>query len=374
MGAILSGLRGRDGVRGSAIAYSNVMLNFNDPTVTPSEQALVARLENLVSQGPMLLSALRAYRGSQEPIKNALQFPTPDNEEAAWASLAPAVQNLLHFYEYSRAIEQALPELMQELCVPPANSNSLYDAQSVYSASAANGAGGENGIGSAGGGMASVIMGHQALVKQFADILSFAFEFDELKMTAPSIQNDFAFYKRTAHRMAKSHNEQVRRSVIPGDVTNRMSLFFAYHNPMFRVVIDAVTQFVNSLQPRRDIGSQANVNSTAIGSNVLEVSESIAVLCAGCYNALNKRSLADVATMQFCLRVMVSCAVLYDNIHPVGIFVKDSPINIPNIVRTVLTNGSTQRDTLLNALRFSTKHLNDASTPRRTKELLNAAK
>ena len=36
----------------------------------------------------------------------------------------------------------------------------------------------------------------------------------------------------------------------------------------------------------------------------------------------------NVATVMMVHRIMVATALLYDNLHPEGIFVKDSPINI----------------------------------------------
>lgn len=43
-----------------------------------------------------------------------------------------------------------------------------------------------------------------AITRQFADILDFVFEFDELKMANSSIQNDFSYYRRTMNRMKMS--------------------------------------------------------------------------------------------------------------------------------------------------------------------------
>merc|ERR1739844_560442 len=101
-------------------------------------------------------------------------------------------------------------------------------------------------------------------------------------------------------------------------------------------------------------------------------------------------------------RIMVATALLYDNLHPEGIFVKDSPINIIIIEllkdeaglkrrRTrsrpacegknpVKSSGGMERSTssatsaaaelteqatvLLNVLKYSNKHLNSPSTPK----------
>jgi len=73
----------------------------------------------------------------------------------------------------------------------------------------------------------------------------------------------------------------------------------------------------------------------------------------------------------FCLRAMTGAVILFDHLHNLGAFSKKSPINIKGCI-TVLKNtnqpGST--DGLLNALRFTTIHLNDPETPGAIKQLL----
>lgn len=74
--------------------------------------------------------------------------------------------------------------------------------------------------------------------------------------------------------------------------------------------------------------------------------------------------------MAFCLRVMVACIILYDHVHPKGAFVKDSDIQLKSHIKLIQTNGGSHVDGLLNALRFTTKHLNDESTPKNVKAML----
>jgi len=76
-------------------------------------------------------------------------------------------------------------------------------------------------------------------------------------------------------------------------------------------------------------------------------------------------------TLIVCQRVMVGCIILYDQIHPVGAFSKtNNAIDIRACVRALRSHQKDEVDGLLNALRYTTKHLNDDETPKATKDLL----
>jgi hypothetical protein len=88
----------------------------------------------------------------------------------------------------------------------------------------------------------------QALVKQLAEILDFVLKFDDLKMTNPSIQNDFSYYRRTVSRLRIANQENsifTENNVsISNEVANKMSLFYANATPMLKVLSDATSEFV----------------------------------------------------------------------------------------------------------------------------------
>lgn len=90
----------------------------------------------------------------------------------------------------------------------------------------------------------------QALVKQFAEILDFVLKFDDLKMTNPSIQNDFSYYRRTINRLRLANQDHVRNNFndlnISCDDANRMSLFYATPTPMLKVLSESTLKFVKS--------------------------------------------------------------------------------------------------------------------------------
>jgi len=73
----------------------------------------------------------------------------------------------------------------------------------------------------------------------------------------------------------------------------------------------------------------------------------------------------------FCLRAMTGSIILFDHLHSIGAFAKKSPINIKGCINVLKTYTTSPTDGLLNALRFTTIHLNEPETPASIKQLLN---
>ena len=85
--------------------------------------------------------------------------------------------------------------------------------------------------------------------------------------------------------------------------------------------------------------------------------------------------LSSQDTIMMCLRCMTGSIILYDHLDAQGAFHKHSPIDVRKCI-TALTQAPDKGvtapiDGLLNALRFTTLHLNDATTPRDIVKLLD---
>jgi hypothetical protein len=78
----------------------------------------------------------------------------------------------------------------------------------------------------------------------------------------------------------------------------------------------------------------------------------------------------NAKTNMFCLRAATGSIVLVDHIDDLGAFHKKSEINIRTTITQLKTFTDANTDGLLNALRFTTKHLNDPDTPANIKNLL----
>ena len=72
--------------------------------------------------------------------------------------------------------------------------------------------------------------------------------------------------------------------------------------------------------------------------------------------------------IQYILRVMTGLIIIYDHVSNQGAFHKKSPVDIKAAIVLLQNNNN---EVLLDALRYSTKHLNDDSTPPKVKQMLS---
>ncbi|KAI9230131.1 MAG: FAM49 family protein [Piptocephalis tieghemiana] len=311
----------------------DLRVDLENAQPTQEELETYNRVLDLLQPTTHILASLREYQGCGEFIRQAISTPSQATEETAWDAVCPAADKLRECYEYSAALETAVPLLLSSLC-GHGDVNSALERQ-------------------------------PALARLFADILDFVFEFDELKMGNPAIQNDFSYYRRSLNRL-KLSRQVMKHPVINDELANRMSLFYADHAPMMKAVTEVTSSFCARAQ---DHSSSTPSSASGAGGGVPEC---LAGLIGVCYHAVSKRRVRQPEAIAFCLRVMVACTILYDHVHPAGVFVKGSPINVKNIVRIVQEDGDRQSATLLNALRYSTRHLNHESTPKNIRALLTA--
>ncbi|KAJ2991167.1 Protein fam49a [Globomyces sp. JEL0801] len=168
---------------------------------------------------------------------------------------------------------------------------------------------------------------YQATAYHTAVILNFAIQFDLLKAANGSIVSD--------------------------ELANRMSLFFAHSNPVSKALIDTITAATSMKTIKLD-----------------RAVDCFAILAGISYNMVAKQKTQSHGDLMF-LRVMVAGILFYDHIDPVGVFVKESNINIKSSVKVIQTYGGAQAEPLLNVVKFSTLHLNNETTPKATKALLS---
>jgi len=275
------------------------------------------------------LEQLTSYPGCEEYIRKAITTPGPENEDAAWNAVLPAVDQLKEFYDFSLDLDECFPKLLLALC-----KESPQDS----------------------------LQSQQSLAKQLADVFDFVLRFDDAKMVNPAIQNDFSYYRRTLNRMKLSKKDV--DLTIRDELANRMSLFFAYPTPMMNSLSETTVRFL----------AEENAQ-TVPKENVTDALAAMANICQ--HMVETKKFEGNDSQKLFCLRAMTGAIILYDHLHPQGAFNKKSPINMRGCI-SVLKNcdgmssgsGTSPASGLLNALRFTTKHLNDPDTPANIKQLL----
>ncbi|XP_017135505.1 protein FAM49B isoform X2 [Drosophila miranda] len=175
-------------------------------------------------------------------------------------------------------------------------------------------------------------------------------------MKTPAIQNDFSYYRRIVSRQRVDSTENM---MVSTELANRMSLFYAHATPMLKVLSEATSKFVNDN-----------------ADDVQNTTETLGTMAKVCLRMLeNPKLLQQIEredTKMLVLRVMVGLVILYDHVHPVGAFVRGAHVDVKGCVRLLQAQPAIKAEPLLNALRYTTKHLNEENTPKNIRNMLAA--
>jgi len=315
MGKALSSL-----FAGEKHSSPNIWIDFeNAQPKTEDEKKIHGEIHDYLKASEGILEEIASFKGCDDVIRKAITTPGAETDKAAWDAIVPSVDKLKNFYDFSVALEQVLPKLLKNLF--------------------SNGKADEN------------LEGQQALAKQLADILDFVLRFDDAKMVNPAIQNDFSYYRRSLNKQKNKVDVKIK-----DELANRMSLFFAYPTPMLKVITDTTLDLVK----KNDIAKADVVSGFILLANV-------------CLDMVEGGKFTNQTTNLFCLRAMTASIVLVDHIDDLGAFHKKTELNIKSAIAqlTKFSGDAGATDCLLNALRFSTVHLNDPSTPEVVKSMLS---
>ncbi|XP_032645474.1 CYFIP-related Rac1 interactor A-like isoform X1 [Chelonoidis abingdonii] len=306
----------------------NFFLDFEHAQPTEAETAVWNQVNAVLEEAQTILAELQSYTGAGLEIREAIQNPNDlQLQEKAWNAVCPLVAKLKRFYEFSLRLENALRSLLEALTSPPYAPTQHLERE-------------------------------QALAKQFAEILHFTLTFDEFKMTNPAIQNDFSYYRRTLSRNRINNLQLDAETDVNNEMANRMSLFYAEATPMLKTLSNATTKFVSE-------------NKTLPIEDTTDCLSTMACVCRVMLETPEYRSrFTNTETLLFCMRVMVGVIILYDHVHPVGAFAKTSKIDMKGCIKVLKDQPSTSTEGLLNALRYTTRHLNDDTTSKQIRALL----
>ncbi|KAG7269552.1 hypothetical protein CRUP_029821 [Coryphaenoides rupestris] len=339
----------------------NFFLDFENARPTEAEREVWLEVDVVLQDARGILDELQAYKGAGKEIREAIQNPNDELlQDHAWAAVVPLVGKLKKFYQFSQRLEASLRSLLGAL------TSESYDEPTQH------------------------LEREQALAKQFAEILHFTLRFDELKMINPAIQNDFSYYRRTLSRMRINNQPADGENEVNNELANRISLFYADATPMLKTLSDGTTNSsedtvsfccghwssVNPLRlPSHPVG--ASPKSSKIDNknlpieNTTDCLSTMASVCRVMLETPEYRSrFTSEDTVSFCLRVMVGVIILYDYVHPVGAFAKSSKIDMKGCIKVLKDQPPGSVDGLLNALRYTTKHLNDESTNKTIRMML----
>jgi len=294
-------------IGGGTVDVSDVFVDFKDTELKGSDKELCEMVDELMAKSRGIIEQLDGFTDCGLAIRRALSNPTPENEEEAFNVVKRNVDTINNFYQFSKEIENVFPRLLASLASD--------DEKKAFE-------------------------DHQPIAKKIAQVLDFVLKFDEIKMLRPGLQNDFSFYRRSLGKHAADPDLVVR-----DDEASFISLFIAQPIPMMTALAKATTELLNE-SPQ----------------NGLRVPKVLAMIANVCLHLVKSKQFPDDETNMLCVRAMVGSIVLYDHISSGGAFVKKSGINIRHAVQLVVKDFADCKP-LVNALRYSTLHFSDESTP-----------
>jgi hypothetical protein len=312
----------------------NIPLDFSQVEPHSEDERQVFELiAPVLEKNSGILELLTSYSGCDKQIRAALGDPNEANEKVAWDAVIKNVDILYKFYKHAQDMEKVFPKLLLALCEGDPVQN---------------------------------IAQYQSLLRQFAELLSFAFRFDEAKMIRPAIQNDFSYYRRVLTRMRarrltaqreekKEDNDEGKKRKdsdnrkgqhpqmklkVDEDLANKISLFLAYPTPIIKVLIDTTTSFDEGKH------NESLVNGLALIANL-------------CHQKVTGSEGLEQDIFMYYLCAMTGAIILTDHLHPQGAFHSKSPIRIKACITLLKDQPDHRTDFLLNSLRFTTIHLNE---------------
>uniref|UniRef100_A0A5K3EFZ7 Bestrophin homolog n=1 Tax=Mesocestoides corti TaxID=53468 RepID=A0A5K3EFZ7_MESCO len=322
----------------------DIFVDFENCQPSNEEYDLWLEINAKLAHAEDVLLLVRNYPGAAPQIRTAIERCSDEAaQEAAWRALVPLVHQLRICYDFGVYLAETVPRLLYALC---------SDELTVW----------------------EHLESQQALFKQFAEILDFIMQFDNIKMTKPSIQNDFSFYRRLRQRrrpVTDPSQQNVPYCVdnteaflrqemeeLSDECCSKMSLFYAEATPMLKLISRYATQ--------------CHVVDVTIPMDV--TSECLAAMAHICRGLLVKPGMRSRVTrddtLMLLLRVMTGVIILYDHIDPYGVFRKTSKLDVKSCVRLLKEQNPKNVQCLLNAIKYSTLHFTDETTPRVIKQLL----
>lgn len=278
----------------------------DDELVKESHKKAYADCSAMLERCGPLLTLIEEYKGCQSLAKKAIQEGGQENEIRAFDGLIVAVDAINEFHKFAQDLEkQVFSNFIQCIAADYDPSTPQHNLPSP-------------------------------LLRQLCRLVSFAIQFDKLRMERPHLSNDFSYYRRLLPRYNK------RSGVTVGeDAASAMAMFTAEHIPMVRALINASSRAAEA----------------SGGKNVELV---LALLGNSCLKAVKEAKYASLPDVNMlCARVMTGSVVLFDHVADPHAFHKKSPLKTKEII-TSLKRDFGKEVGLQKYIEFCTKHFSEA--------------
>jgi len=250
--------------------------DFDNAVPDAQDQKLHAEAEELVLRFNELTSVLENYEVAKNAVKRAIEDPSAEGE--CFEEVLPNIVALQDFYVFGQRLADLVERILLRL--------SEASSENVFS--------------------------HQALSKQYAEIMSYIIDWDFKKMVKSNLQNDLAFYRRCMDRQGSPDELPVSH-----DHTAYISMMLAESLPMMTEVAKKLKLVV----------SRGNT----------DLAITVAKFAEACRYLIKKKKFeTNSPYYELCLKGMAGSLVLYDRISNEGAF-KSRNLKAKKIISIVST-------------------------------------
>lgn len=245
-----------------------------------------------------------AYQDGQRLAAEAITSPTPENKEAAWDAIYPNVVLQMEVFDFANVVSHTLLHLVDTVI-------DLTHDRTI-----------------------DVFQNMPIVVKLFVECFDIILTFDEIKITLPKLLNDLAFFRRNVpHHDGEEISQIMEKS-------NGSTVFWAAPTPM---LLDAIGNLKSKYQPTSE--------------NYQKLLDLLGCVCDICTSILKKHRFEDEKPNKLCLRCIVAATLIYDHLSTTGAFIPKQKFHIKEAME-LLVNFEPKQNSLINAIKFSSKNLN----------------
>ena len=257
------------------------------------------------------------YEDGQALASAALSNPSEDARNAAWERIFPNVQLQMEVYTFATEIARNFRELLDAV---------IHQFQT---------------------GQTNVFEDMPALTKSIAECFDCMLRLDEIKLSLPNIVNDLAYFRRNCVHYNQNNDLDDLLAM-----SNGTTMFWGSPTPMLSHVI-------TSLSNQYPQGSESLDSVLMILGAVSDV----------CTSMLKFHKYGTEEPNKLCLRCIVGAVLIYDWMSPVGAFsAKKRRFHVRDAME-VLVSFEPKQTALINAMKYSSKHLGDGSADPKIKAL-----
>ena len=308
---------------GGLFSFSSLPNVFFDlDNVSPSDEQENQIYESFCSivKEPhvQILEKFRNYKDGQAFASIALSSPSQENKNVAWEAILPNITLQMETFQFGKKISEyfvSLIKIVMDLATDKAID--LFSNKPV-------------------------------IIKCFAYCFDIILRFDETSLTLPKLVNDLAFFRRNAP--SRNQNGEFDDII---EISNLSTVFWAIPMPFLSNVISLLqSTFKNNIELFEKL--------IILLGTVIDICVSIGLKSS----ELNEKS------MLLLLRCIVGAILMFDHLYPQGAYNNNNKYHIKEALE-LLINFQPKQIGLINAIKYSSKHLNDQNVDPKIKNYLD---